>query len=98
MTENKKRTRIIACVLFALSFLLAAVSYFLLPEKIFVQIINAGSVPETNTLLFLIAGVLLNGLAGVMTEISDAPKKYLALQAVLVIAFVGCIAYNFTLL
>ncbi len=79
----------------AFVFVCSAVSFFLLPEKIFVQLMTNSSTPETGTALFLIASVLIVGLASLMCILTENPRKWLAIQVVLAISIVGCLVYNF---
>jgi len=82
----------------AFVFVCSAVSFFLLPEKIFVQLMTGSSMPETSTKLFLIASVLIVGLASLMCILAENSKKWLAIQSVLAIAIVGCLVYNYIVL
>lgn len=82
----------------AISFVCAVVGYFVLPDKIFVQLLEQSSRPETSTLLFLIAGAVITNLCAVMFYFTEKVKKWFALQVVIAIAFVGCLVYNFIVL
>ena len=98
MEDNSKRIKLISLAIAAISFVFAVISYFLLPDKIFVQIVGAGHSPETKTLIFLLMGVLIIGLAGAMCIFTDNGRKWIALESVIAIAFNGCIIYNFLVL
>ncbi len=98
MTENSKMIKLASGVIVAVSLVFAIVSYFLLPEKIFVQLFESSNIPETKTSVFLIAGVLIIGLASVKCFLTDNGKKWIALQSVIAIAFSGCLIYNIIVL
>ena len=72
----------------------ALVLFFLLPDKIFVQLIDSGKTPETSTVLFLAVGALIIVGSGAMSLFNENGKKWIALQSVVAIGFVGCLVYN----
>jgi len=63
-----------------------------------VQLFSENSLPETSTAVFLTAGVLIVFLASLMCILGDNPKKWIAMQAVLALAVIGYIVYNYTVL
>ncbi len=97
-TARYSKITVISVIICAIVFVCAVISFFLLPEKIFVQIMANSSTPETSTSIFLIAGVLIVGLASLMCILSENSKKWLATQSVLAIAVVGCLVYNYVVL
>lgn len=98
MDENKKITErpyFYSSVSVGLAALACAVvGYFVLPDKIFVQLLEQSNSPETSTLLFVIAGAVITNLCTAMCLFTDKVKKWFALQVVIAIAFVGCLVYN----
>ena len=95
---DKNALKIASLAISATSLAFAIVSFFLLPQKIYVQIISETRLPETGTLVFLIIGVLAIAVAGAMSIFNDNGKKWIALQSVLMIGFVGCLVYNMIVL
>lgn len=94
MTEQiSKIAKIISCAVTAAVFILSVVSFFILPERIYVQLIGSGY-PETNTLAFLLIGVISVALCGAMSVFTEKGKKWIAMQSVLAIAYCGCLIYN----
>ena len=96
--KKMSKTTLASVIICAFVFVVALVSFFVLPQKICVQIMSDPSHPETNTAVFLIAGVLVVGLASMMCMMSDNVKKWLAIETVLAIAVVGCTVYNYIVL
>ncbi len=95
--RDKKST--VAALAVCTAALIAAVfGFFALPEKIFVQLLSSGNAPETSKILFLSVGAVLTAVASAMCIFAENSKKWLALEAVLAIAFVGCIVYNYAVL
>lgn len=95
---NKNALKVASFAISAFCFVFAIVSFFLLPEKIFVEVLGNSPVPETSTLLFCVIGALLVAVSGIMSFINENGKKWIALQSVLCIAFAGCLVYNLTVL
>jgi hypothetical protein len=95
---NKNALKVASFAISAFCFVFAIVSFFLLPEKIFVEVLGNSPVPETSTLLFCVIGALLVAASGIMSIYIENGKKWIALQSVLCIAFVGCLIYNLTVL
>ena len=91
--NDKMKAKVISVGISAVCAVFALASYFLLPERIFVEILS-GRVPETVTSIFLLIGTMIIVLAGMMCFYGREPKKWLALQSVLAIAFIGCLVYN----
>ncbi len=96
--NDKSVFKIASVAIAAIGFVVAIVSFFLLPEKIFVEVLGNSPVPETSTVSFLIIGFLLIAASGAMSIYIENGKKWIALQSVLCIAFIGCLAYNFIVL
>ena len=96
--KKMSKTTLVSVIICAFVFLVALVSFFILPDKICVQIMSDPSNPETNTAIFLVAGVLVVGLASMMCIMSENVKKWIATEAVLAIAVVGCVVYNYIVL
>ena len=67
-----------------------SVGVFLLP-KLFSNGITPYRVPS---LSFLVGGILLVGVSGIMAVFGPNPKKWIAMQAVLAIADVALVLYN----
>lgn len=63
---------------------------FLLP-KLFSSGISPYRVPS---LSFLVGGILLVGVSGIMAVFGPKPKKWIAMEAVLAIADVALVLYN----
>ena len=95
---DKNVLKIASLSISATSLVFAIISYFVLPEKIFVQIISETRLPETSTALFIIFGFLMVAVSGVMSIFNEKGKKWIALQSVLFIGFVGCLVYNMIVL
>lgn len=81
-----------------ITFIAAIAGFFILPEKIFVQILDASGSPETSTALFLAVGILTVFIASLMCVFGGNPKKWIAVQVVLAISVIGCIVYNYVVL
>ncbi len=95
--RDKKST--VAALAICIAALIAAVfGFFALPEKIFVQLLSSGNAPETSKILFLSVGAVLIAVTSAMCIFTEKSKKWLALEAVLTIAFVGCVVYNYVVL
>ena len=94
--ENRgyNKLTIVSVVICAIVFATAVIGFFLLPQKIFVQLMSGSSQPETNTAWFLVAGVLIVGLASLMCILTENQRKWLATESALAIAVIGCIVYN----
>ena len=82
----------------SLVFVFAIVGFFVLPEKIYVQLFSGVPVPETSTVLFIIGSALTVALASLMCILSENTKKWLATETVLAILVIGCMVYNFIVL
>lgn len=95
---DKKALKVASLAISATSLAFAIVSFFLLPQKIYVQIIRESRLPETGTLTFLIIGVIAIAVAGAMCFYNENGKKWIALQSVLMIGFIGCLVYNMIVL
>ncbi len=95
---NKNALKVAAITISAFSLVFAVVSFILLPEKIYVEVLGNSPVPETSTVSFLIIGFLLIAASGAMSIYIENGKKWIALQSVLCIAFIGCLVYNFIVL
>lgn len=93
--DKIKKISVAVC---ALNFVFSLLSFFLLPEKIYVQLFSGIPVPETSTALFVIASALIVALAATMCLLSENTKKWLATEAVLTLAVIGCEVYNFIVL
>ncbi|MBO5869123.1 MAG: hypothetical protein J6Q89_00085 [Clostridia bacterium] len=96
--QKYSKTTIVSVIICAFVFLVAIVSFFILPQKICVQIMSDPSHPETNTAVFLVAGVLVVGLASIMCMLSENAKKWIATESLLAIAIIGCLVYNYVIL
>ena len=93
--EKLKNKNIIASIaVLAVSVIASAVGAFLLPEKIYVQLLSETRVPETNTVFFLVAAAIVVGIACLMCIFTENKKKWLATEVVLAILHVGCVIYN----
>lgn len=98
MTEQiGKKAKIISCAVTAAAFVLSVVSFFVLPDRISVQLIGSGY-PETNTLAFLLVGFLSVALCGAMCIFNENGKKWIAMQSVLAIAYCGYLIVNMIVL
>ena len=97
--DEKNLVRTASISISAVCFILAVVSYFLLPERIYVEIFSFRNLPETSTLVFTAVGFLLVAVSGLMCiYYSEKGKKWIALQSVLAIAFAGCLIFNLIVL
>ena len=96
--RNEKKYTYLTIGISGITFIAALAGFFILPEKIFVQLFSENSLPETSTAVFLTAGVLIVFLASLMCILGDNPKKWIAMQAVLALAVIGYIVYNYTVL
>lgn len=95
---DKNAIKIASASISAVSLLFAVISFFLLPEKIFVEVFSQAPVPETGTLFFLAVGFLMVAVAGAMSIFNENGKKWIALQSVLFIGYIGCLVYNLIVL
>ena len=95
---DKKALKVASLAISATSLAFAIVSFFLLPQKIYVQIISETRLPETGTLFFLTVGFLMVAVAGAMSIFNENGKKWIALQSVLFIGYIGCLVYNMIVL
>ena len=95
---DKNVTKPVSIAISAVSLVFAVISYFLLPEKIFVEVFSKEPVPETGTLFFLTVGFLMVAVAGAMSIFNENGKKWIALQSVLFIGYIGCLVYNLIVL
>ncbi len=98
-TEKLKDKNIIASLsVLAVSVIATVVGFFLLPDKIYVQLFSEIKMPETDALIFLVAATLVVGLACLMCVFTENKKKWLATEVVLAILHFGCIVYNYIVL
>lgn len=67
-----------------------SVGVFLLP-KLFSNVISPYRVPS---LSFLVGGILLVGVSGIMAVFGPKPKKWIAMEAVLAVADGALVLYN----
>ena len=95
MTPKYNKITLASIAVCVVTLITAVTGFFTLPQKIFVQVMANSSTPETSTTLFLIASVLIVVLASMMCIFSENTKKWLAIEVVLAIAFLGCLVYNF---
>ena len=100
--ENKNlfsdKKSLAALLIAAASLVYAAVSFFLLPKKIYIQFINSPGYPETNRNFFLICGILLVIASALMTVFFEQKrKKWLATEAIVAILFAIGITVNYIL-
>lgn len=70
-----------------------SVGVFLLP-RLFSNVISPYRIPS---LSFLVGGILLVGVSGIMAVFGPKPKKWIAMEAVLAIADVALVLYNLLL-
>lgn len=96
LKENKLLTASLAVL--ASAAVAVVIGFVFLPDKIFVQLFSASSLPETGKVLFLSVSLLVVALSSVMCFFTENIKKWLALESVLAIAVAGCIAYNLIVL
>lgn len=95
---TNKKTNLISLLLavFALGF--AVYGYFALPQKIFIQLFSASHSPETETVWFLVIGALSVAACSAMAVFTEKAKKWIALETLLTLLFVGGIVYNLAVL
>ena len=73
--------------------ILNSLGVFLLPK-----LISGGVSPyRVPSLSFLVGGILLVGVSGIMAVFGPKPKKWIAMQAVLSVADVALVLYNLLL-
>ena len=96
--QNNKKYLYLTVAISGIVFIAALIGFFILPEKIFVQIISDSKLPETSTSVFLIIGVLIVFLASLMCVLGENAKKWIAIQTVLSLAVIGYIVYNYMVL
>ncbi len=98
--KNKSffRKNITQISLFALSVIVGILGFLLLPDKIFVSLLSNAPLPETSRNLFLVGMVLIVGLSCLMSIFTENSKKWLAVEAVLLVAQIGFVAYNLVVL
>ncbi len=101
LKEKIKNDKILLASLLisVVSFMLVILGFALLPDKIFVSLFSESSRPETDKTFFLVASFATIVLSAVMSFVSalffdSKTRKWLALEAVLAIAFIGCVVYN----
>ncbi|MCH5183612.1 MAG: hypothetical protein J1E00_05480 [Oscillospiraceae bacterium] len=82
-----------AGILLAVVAVLNSLGVFLLPKMI-----SGGVSPyRVPSLSFLVGGILLVGVSGIMAVFGPKPKKWIAMQAVLTVADVALVLYNLLL-
>ena len=79
-----------AGILLAVVAVINSVGVFLLP-RLFSGGISPYRVPS---LSFLVGGILLVGVSGIMAVFGPKPKKWIAMEAVLAVADVALVLYN----
>ena len=79
-----------AGILLAVVAVINSVGVFLLP-KLFSNGISPYRIPS---LSFLVGGILLVGVSGIMAVFGPKPKKWIAMEAVLAVADAALVLYN----
>ena len=94
----KDKNKLFSFLLFISAVIVAVIGFVLLPDKIFVELFSKSAYPETGKVLFLSVGLVVVALPTVMCFYAENVKKWLATEAVVSIAYVGCIVYNLIVL
>ena len=79
-----------AGILLALTAVLNSVSLFLLPRSLSAVF----SAQRVSTVSFLVGGVLLVGVCGVMAVFGPRPKKWIAMESVLAVCNIALVVFN----
>ncbi len=91
--EMKKRLDpmgLTAGILLALTAVLNSVSLFFLPRSLSAVF----SAQRVSTVSFLVGGVLLVGVSGVMAVFGPRPKKWIVMESVLAVCNLALVVYN----